>query len=85
MKAGKTRQADAMFLATLDKYVAQDRDVSPNVSSTYAPKVFADDETCGGLSKKAFKAAMDRLLEQKKIKVEPFGPPSKLRKRIVRA
>jgi RecA-family ATPase len=86
VRAGSTpEQADAMFLATLDKYTAQDRDVSPNVSSTYAPKVFADDETCGGLSKKAFKAAMDRLLASKAIKVEPFGPPSKLRKRIVRA
>ena len=71
-------EADAMFLVMLDKYTDQGRLVSANKSSTYAPKVFADDKGCGFRSSD-LKDAMDRLLEQKEIRAELYGPPSRQR------
>jgi RecA-family ATPase len=76
-------EADAMFLFMLNRYIEQGRWVSANKSSTYAPKVFADDKGCGFKSAE-LKDAMDRLLERKEIKTEQYGPPSRLRTRLVR-
>jgi RecA-family ATPase len=82
--AAKTpAEADAMFLAMLDKYAKQSRWVSTNKSSTYAPKVFADDKSCGFKSAD-LKDAMDRLLERKEIVAEQHGPQSRQRTRLVR-
>ena len=83
--AAKTpAEADAMFLVMLDKYTQQGRLVSANKSSTYAPKVFADDKGCGFKSAE-LKDAMDRLLEQKEIRAELYGPPSRQRTKLARA
>ncbi len=77
-------EADAMFLVMLDKYTDQGRLVSANKSSTYAPKVFADDKGCGFRSSD-LKDAMDRLLERKDIRAEMYGPPSRQRTKLARA
>ena len=82
--AAKTpAEADAMFLVMLDKYTEQGRLVSANKSSTYAPKVFADDKGCGFKSGD-LKDAMDRLLERKEIRAELYGPPSRQRTKLAR-
>jgi RecA-family ATPase len=77
-------EIDAMFLVMLDKYTEQGRLVSANKSSTYAPKVFADDKGCGFKSGD-LKDAMDRLLERKEIRAELYGPPSRPRTKLARA
>jgi RecA-family ATPase len=77
-------EADAMFLRMLDSYTDQNRHVSANKSVSYAPKVFADDKACEGFTSADLKEAMDRLLERKEVANETFGPPSKLRTRLVR-
>ena len=83
--AAKTpAEADAMFLVMLDKYVDQGRHVCSSYAANYAPKVFASDKACG-FSKADLKDAMDRLLENKEIKVESHGPPSRQRAKLVRA
>src|SRR6516165_6477633 len=65
LKLAKTpAEADAMFLTMLDKYVGQNRTVSANKSSTYPPKVFANDKASGGFKSGDLKEAMDRLLER---------------------
>ena len=72
-----------MFLVMLGKYTEQERPVSPNRSSAYAPKVFSDDKSCG-FTKDALKDAMDRLLDRKEIRVEKYGPPSRACTKLVR-
>ena len=73
-----------MFLAMLDKYTEQGRNVSAATSRNYAPKVFADDKACG-FSKVSMKDAMDRLLDRNEISTEVEGPPSRPVRRLVRA
>jgi hypothetical protein len=53
---------------------------------TYAPTEFAKTKEAknAGLRKADFEAAMRRLLEAGKIKVEPYGPPSRGWTRLVR-
>jgi RecA-family ATPase len=82
--AAKTpAEADAMFLTMLDKYTEQGRHVSPNKSSGYAPTVFASDKSCG-VKHAELKDAMDRLLASKEIRAEQYGPPSRVRTKLVR-
>ena len=76
-------EADRQFLDILAQFTRQGRDVSPSPSSSFAPTVFAAQPGNGGLSRKAFTLAMNRLFAVGKIKVEKFGPPSKQRSRIV--
>jgi hypothetical protein len=57
--------------------------MSPNRSNNYAPIVLAKMPTSKGIGKSALERAMHRLIEKEAIRVEQFGPPSKLRQRIV--
>lgn len=78
-------RAEEVFLRLLADFSLQGRDVSPNVSNTYAPTVFAKQPEAGGIAKRAFERAMNSLFQAGKIRVEKFGPPSKQRTRIVAA
>jgi hypothetical protein len=54
----------------------------------YAPKVFSDDPRCKLKQKRgkaALAAAMDRLLQRRIIKGEPYGPPSNRHEQLIRA
>jgi RecA-family ATPase len=77
-------QCDEMFLRLLDERNDQRRDVSDKASITYAPKVFSEMDNNGGFSNREFARAMERLFRARKITLEKVGPPSDLRKRIVR-
>jgi RecA-family ATPase len=46
-KLAADAKADSVFLELLAAYIKQERDVSPNVSNTYAPAVFAKREDAG--------------------------------------
>jgi RecA-family ATPase len=84
-KLAADAKADNVFLELLTAYTKQERDVSPNVSNTYAPAVFAKREDAGGISKRSFEAAMERLLKAKRIAVETVGPPSRRYSRLALA
>ena len=83
-KAASDAEADAEFLRLLDACTKQGRFVTDTNSSTYALAVFAAAPDCK-LTKSALKAAMERLFASGAIILQEEGPPSKRRKRIVRA
>jgi RecA-family ATPase len=82
-KLAAEAKADRVFLDLLDRYARQDRDVSPNHSNIYAPAMFEKHPNSEGITKKAFTAAMERLLAAEKILVEPTGPPSRRKQRLI--
>jgi RecA-family ATPase len=73
-------EAEAVFLHLLAKLDKQGRRVSPNPSSTYAPKVLAKEPGNRGIGKAALERAMPRLLDARKIHIRSYGPPSKERR-----
>jgi RecA-family ATPase len=80
-------KADRVFLDLLAERERQGRPVSPNISNSHAPSVFAKHPDAQGVSKKDFEAAMERLLKAKpkRIAVEIVGPPSRRYSKIVLA
>ena len=82
MQAAK--DADLEFLRMLDLTI-DNLSLRPS-SHNYAPKIFSEDIRCrlrGRRGKKAFAAAMDRLVLRGVVKTEAYGPPSKRHERIV--
>lgn len=77
--------ADTLFMKLLAKFEEQGRAVSPSPSPLYAPSLFSQHAEGEGISLKTFRAAMERLLDGGRIKVETTGLPSKRRTRIVTA
>jgi RecA-family ATPase len=82
-KMAADAKAERVFLDLLSDLAAQGRDVSPNRSATFAPAVFARHPNADGLTKRSFEGAMERLLASKRIGVQTFGSPSRLRSRLV--
>jgi len=78
-------KAERVFLSLLDAFTEAGRWVGHNTGHTYAPALFAKDPRAEGLGKATLAAAMNRLFAAKRILVEPYGPPSKDKKRIARA
>jgi RecA-family ATPase len=76
-------KVDQVFLDLVGRFQAEGRDVSPNRGPTYAPAILSSHPDALGVSRKALELAMNRLLGAKKIVVEPLGPPSKRRSRII--
>ncbi|MEJ0096217.1 MAG: AAA family ATPase [Methylocella sp.] len=71
------------FLMLLAKLTTQGRNVGPNPGVNFAPKIFEDEPGSQSIGRAAFAAAMKRLLEKGAIKVEPVGPASRLRSKLV--
>lgn len=69
------------FLDLLREFDLSGRHVNNVAGPYYAPKQFALADCAIG--KVHFRAAMDRLFNRGRIKVEPFGPPSRGTRRIV--
>lgn len=80
----RNAKAERVFLSLLAEFTNQGRRVSPNNGVTLASKVFAEHPGSEGVSKKAFKAAMEKLLDAGRITVEEDGPPSKRRQYLAR-
>ncbi|MDT3686480.1 MAG: AAA family ATPase [Pseudorhodoplanes sp.] len=78
-------KADYAFLDLLRLMATQGRDVSTKPSPTYAPAIFAAHPQGKRITKRAYRAAMERLLASGKIRIEQIGPASKRRERIVLA
>jgi RecA-family ATPase len=83
-RAAEDAKVDQAFLHCLDVKTAQGVPVSSRPSRSGAAQVFAQMPEANGIKVKAFAEAQERLLSAGKIKVEPFGPPSHDKTRIVR-
>ena len=70
-------KAERVFLKLLSEFTEQGRRVNPNSGPNYAPKKFAEHPSAEGVTKRAFKSAMESLLHDRKIRVEKEGPPSR--------
>lgn len=70
-------KAERVFLKLLAMFTAQGRRVNGNGGPTYAPKMFAESAESEGVTKRAFKAAMDALYTKGKIRNETTGPASR--------
>ena len=83
VKAAKYAEAEAIFLALLDRYTKAGRYVMED-GSTSAPAKFCKEPEAkdAGVSKDALKEAMARLFASRQIKIGEHGPPSKKRNYI---
>ena len=76
-------RAEAVFLRLLERLTVEERWVSDNShAGNYAPRLFADRPEREGFNKADFKRAMEGLFSQGRIKLEEYGRPGDLRKRI---
>jgi RecA-family ATPase len=72
--------AERVFLECLAEIEAQGREVNTlKNGSKYAPKVFAGLRAAAGYTKHQLGAAMERLLNDRQIRIGQAGPPSALR------
>ena len=76
-------KAERVFLFLLGELTRQERDVSPNVSKTYAPAVFAKHPLAEGVTSQHFAKAMERLLANNRIRTLTGGPPSRRYTKLV--
>ena len=67
----------------LGRFNEQGRIVGPHPGPKYAPHQIAEHPDANGVSKKDLADAMQRLLDGGKISIQPYGPPSKQRFKLV--
>jgi RecA-family ATPase len=77
--AGGIGKADTVFLKLLRRFAEQGRRVNAAGGLSYAPKAFSEHPDAEGVTKRAFKAAMERCLATGMVKVATDGPASKRR------
>jgi hypothetical protein len=82
-RAAAEQGLDDLFVRLLEERNTQGRWVTPNKAAGYAPKEFSSMPGAGDCTAAALANAMERLLTSKRISVETFGPPSKLRQRLI--
>lgn len=70
-------KAERVFLRLLREHTDQGRRVNANGGSRYAPKVFAEHHGSEGVTKRAFRAAMERLLSDGRLQQMTEGPASR--------
>jgi RecA-family ATPase len=75
-------RAERVFLDLLASYQAEGRPVSGSPSPNYAPSIFAKDPRSGNISKAGLVQAMNRLFEQRRIRLVEEGPSSRRRIRL---
>jgi RecA-family ATPase len=77
-------KADEVFLELLRQLSEQNRYVSDKKSRSYAPAVFAEEDTAkkAGMTSKKLAAAMQRLFTAGKVWNEPCGRPSRPQYRL---
>lgn len=82
----ETREAKAerVFLNLLDRFTREGRYVSPNLSSTYAPKLFSAEPDADRCGKSDLAGAMSRLFIAQRISMAQHNSKGKLRVHIER-
>lgn len=76
-RMASTAKAERVFLALLRLVNDQGQTVNSNAGAYYAPKFFADHPKSEGVTKSAFRAAMQNLLAEGKIHIVKSGPASR--------
>jgi hypothetical protein len=71
------KTADDVFMAVFAKLRGQGQALGPNVGPSYAPAKLAKHPDAKGYSKPVFAAAMQRLLDSGRLRIEVTGPPSR--------
>ena len=80
------RAVEEVFMNILDRLMSKGVNVSHNKNAgNFAPRVFAKQPDRDGHDRRAFEAAMYRLLQQNRIAVEPYGRAGDERQHIVRS
>jgi hypothetical protein len=84
-KAAADQKAERVFLQLLDKFMARGVNVSTSAGPNHAPSKFAAerDASTAKVSKAALKAAMTRLLDAGRIRIEPIGRGDRSSHRLV--
>jgi RecA-family ATPase len=77
-------KADRVFLRLLSEAATLGQNVSPTpTSNNFGPTIFAKSPARDGITRKAFEAAMHRLVKAGSVVIESYGRPSDPRKRLV--
>lgn len=76
-------KAERIFLSILTDFEAQGRHVSASPGPTYAPKVFEQHPKAEGITKRAFRPAMEGLLHRGKVVIAKHGSGAKERSHLV--
>jgi RecA-family ATPase len=82
-RTAESAKSERVFLDLIAEFEKQGRHVSSKPSGSYAPTAFARNPAAVGLSKKALKAAMERLFAANRIKTVTCGPQSRQWSKIV--
>ena len=70
-------KAERVFLKLLRTHTEQGRRVNDKGGNSYAPKAFAEHPQAEGVTKRAFKSAMEALLADGKVQIGTEGPASR--------
>lgn len=81
--AANSAKAAFVFIKLLEERNAQGRRVNANSGSNYAPKVFAEHPNSDGITKTAFKKAMEKLLADGSVVSVEDGTQSRRSSRLV--
>src|SRR5262249_24476082 len=77
----ENQKVEELFLSSLQRHIDQNRGplCHKKRSNNYATTVFADlpEVKNARITKTALAQAMERLINTKQIKIEPYGPPSR--------
>lgn len=76
-RMASTAKAERVFLSLLRLVNDQGQTVNSNAGAYYAPKFFADHPKSEGVTKSAFRAAMQTLLAEGKVRIVKSGPASR--------
>jgi RecA-family ATPase len=79
------KSADDVFMAVFSKLTDQGQALGPNVGPSYAPKKISGHPDAKGYTKGDLAAAMQRLLDIGRLKIEVTGPPSRRYTQLVAA
>jgi RecA-family ATPase/5S rRNA maturation endonuclease (ribonuclease M5) len=86
-RADAEREAESLFLQLLEKQERNGDNVSPKrTSNNFAPSVFAKTPEArkAHFGRQHFEDALDRLVASGRVDLEPYGPPSREYRRIIR-
>jgi RecA-family ATPase len=75
-------KAEVVFLKILSEFMSQGRRVNASGGQGYAPNIFAAHPESAGITKRAFKDAMEKLLAKGRIQLVETGPASKRRSHL---
>jgi hypothetical protein len=79
------KTADEVFMAVFSKLTGQGQALGPNVGPSYAPKKISGHPDAKGYTKADLAAAMQRLLDAGRLRIEVTGPPSRRYTELVAA